>query len=143
MSDKCHIDYEIFNTKCLTVSENSGNVPCLSFVYPLIYNHTDFCFLSVVFNDTFNCYDNMALVADECDMDMNVSGMIVIVENQSTGRKPSTTFSSTNPICNGLSLNLDLHDERLSHVIAAVTYHQFIYIYHARIPLWKTSRNHW
>jgi len=74
-------------------------------------------------------------VVDECNMNMNVSGMIVIVEKQSIGRKPSATFSSTNPICNCLSLNLGLHGGRLSHIIAAVTYYLFIYIYHARIPL--------
>jgi len=68
---------------------------------------------------------------------MNVSGMIVIVENQSIGRKPSrsATFSSTNPKCSGLSLNLGIHGESLSHAIAAATYHLFIYIYHAKIPL--------
>jgi hypothetical protein len=76
---------------------------------------------------------------------MNVSGMIVIVENQSVGRKPSPSaiFSSTNPTCNGLSLNLGLHGEMLSHVIAVVTCHLFVYIYHAKIPLQETSRNHW
>jgi len=70
-------------------------------------------------------------------MKVNISGMIVIVENQNTGRKlsPCATFSSTNPICSALSLNLGLIGERLSHTIAAVTYHLFIYIYHARIPL--------
>lgn len=64
MSHKCRVDYEIFKTKCFTVSENSGNVPCLSFVYPLILKHTDFCFLSVLFNNTFNWYDNTASVVD-------------------------------------------------------------------------------
>jgi len=68
-------------------------------------------------------------------MNMNVSGMIVKAENKSIGRKPSATFCSTNPICNGLSLNLGLHGERLRHIRAAVTYYLFIYIYHARIPL--------
>lgn len=136
MLDKCHIDYEIFNTKCFTVSDNSGNVPCLTFFYPLILNHTDFCFFKCVFNDTFNCYDNTASLVDECNMNMNVSGTIAIAENQSIGRKPSPSATlTTNSIQNGLSLNLGLHGERLSHIIAAVTYHLFIYIYHARIPL--------
>ena len=69
MLDKCHIDYEIFNTKCFTVSENSGNVPFLSFVYPLILNHR-FLFFKCVINDTFNCYDNTASGVDECDMNV-------------------------------------------------------------------------
>ena len=113
--------------------------------YPLILNHTDFSFLSVFFNDTNNCYDNTASLVDECNMNMNVSAMIAIAENQSIGRKPSSsaTFSSTNPTCNGLSLNLGLHGERLSHIIAAVTYHLFTYIYHVKIPLQETSRNYW
>ena len=73
MLDECHINYEIFNTKCFAVTENSGNVSCLSFVYPLTLNRTDFCFISVFFNGNFTCYDNTASLVDECNVNMNLS----------------------------------------------------------------------